>query len=556
MTLSFKSITFWFFFLAPLTAGALTPADTSSKKSPLQMVAPGYRLSDYTMLLKDAIASFKQDSVDKGMALLSKTIKNIRSQRDAKRIMPYQGYEVISLIEDINNSNLSPAENQLGKAFFKIIFTSQPNDKSADNIWDGLLKNASNTVFTQRLKLLTASLKGKSTTGPELNRLLNVSPGLVSANIMQAEALFDKHKYQECINYCNKTIVAWPQYAHAYHVRAKCYTKLDQPENAIADYDKAIQFFPGYFVFYYDRSDCLIDLEKYREAATDLRLTLRLKPNYNWTYYNLTRCYKNINMPDSALYFINQHISENADDGDGYNLKGDIYYERDEYETAITLYTQAINLEPQKRTFYVDRGDAYYYSDKLDDAIKDFQKAISIDQSYPYPYDRIGDCFYKKKQYETAITYHQKAIKANPEYKYAYVGLNLSYTQSGKYQEAIDAAKKAVAIDSTYANALGNLGWSCYCAGKFDDCIKYSYKALKYEPDATYAMFNIALATLAKGEIEKANQLYTSFLKTCKEKNYEIRDGATDDLRELIKKKVHVKESKFIIEHIFGQKAE
>jgi hypothetical protein len=86
MTLSFKSITFWFFFLAPLTAGALTPADTSSKKSPLQMVAPGYRLSDYTMLLKDAIASFKQDSVDKGMALLSKTIKNIRSQRDAKRI--------------------------------------------------------------------------------------------------------------------------------------------------------------------------------------------------------------------------------------------------------------------------------------------------------------------------------------------------------------------------------------------------------------------------------------------------------------------------------------
>jgi tetratricopeptide (TPR) repeat protein len=556
MTLSFKPIVFWLIILSPLTAGALTPADTSSKKSPLQMMAPGYRLSDYTLFLKDAITSFKQDSVDKGMALLSKTIKNIRSQKDVKRIMPYQGYEVISLIEDINSSNLSPAEKQLGKTFFKIVFTSKPNDKNADNVWDGFLKNASNTVFNQRLKLLTASLKGKSPTGPELNRLLHVNPELVSANIMQAEALFDEHKYQECIKYCNKTIAAWPQYAHAYHVRARCYNELDQLENAVTDYDNAIKLFPGNFIFYYDRADCLIDLEKYREAAIDLRLTLRLKPNYNWTYYNLTRCYKNINMPDSALYFINQHISQNADDGDGYNLKGDIYYDRSEYETAISLYTQAINLEPERRAFYVDRADAYYYSDKLDDAIKDLQKAISIDKSYPFPYDRIGDCYYQKKEYETAIVYHQKAVKADPTYKYAYVGLNLSYTKSGKYQEAIDAAKKAVAIDSTYANALGNLGWSCYCVGKFDDCIKYSYKALKYQEDATYAMFNIALATLAKGEAGKAKLLYIGFIKTCKEKNYEISDGATDDLRELIRKKVYVEESKFIIEHIFEQKAE
>lgn len=556
MTLSFKSITFWLFILGPLTAGALSPADTSSKKSPIQTVTPGYRLNDYTLFLKDAITSFKQDSVDKGMALLSKTIKNIRSQKDVKRIMPYQGYEVISLIEDINNNGLSPAEKQLGKTFFKIVFTSQPNDKSADNVWDGLLKNAPNTAFTQRLKLLTASLKGKSTTGPELNRLLNSNPGLVSANIMQAEALFDQQKYKECITYCDKTIAAWPQYAHAYHVRAKCYNKLDELEKAVADYDKAINLFPGNFLFYYDRADCLIDLEKYREAATDLRLTLGLRPNYNWTYYNLTRCYKNMNMPDSALYFINQHISQNTGDGDGYDLKGDIYCDRNEYETAISLYTQAISLEPERRTFYADRGDAYYYSDKLDDAINDLQKAISIDKSYPFPYDRIGDCFYKKKQYETAITYHQKAIKANPEYKYAYVGLNLSYTQSGKYQEAIEAAQKAVAIDSTYATALGNLGWSYYCAGKFDDCIKYSYKALKYQQDATYAMFNIALATLAKGEADKAKQLYAGFLKTCKEKNYEVRDGATDDLRELIRKKVRVEESKFIIEHIFEQKAD
>jgi tetratricopeptide (TPR) repeat protein len=556
MTLSCKLIAFGLLILSPFTALALVPADTSGKKNSLQMAAPGYQISDYTSYLKGAIACFRQDSVDKGMALLSKSIKNIRMQKDVKRIMPYQGYEVFSLIEDINSSNLSPAETQLGKAFFKLVFTMQPGDKNADNVLDGFFKRAPNTVFTKRLKLITASFKGKSAVNAELSRLLKESPGLVSFNIMKAEMLFDEHKYQECIMYCNPVIAAWPQYAHAYELRAKCYYNLDQLENSVADYNKAIKFFPGYFVFYYDRAESLIDLDKYKEAATDLRLTLQLKPNYNWTYYELTRCYRKMDMPDSALYFINQHINQNTDDGDGYNLKGDIYCDRSEYETAISLYTQAINLKPEKRYFYVDRGDAYYYFNKLDDAIKDLQKAISIDKSYPFPYDRIGDCYYQKKEYETAITYHQKAVKTDPTYKYAYVGLNLSYTQSGKYQEAIDAAKAAIAIDSTYASALGNLGWSCYCAGKFDDCIKYSYKALKYQEDATYAMFNIALATLAKGETGKAKQLYIDFAKTCKEKSYEIRDGATADLRNLIRKKVYVEESKFIIEHVFEQKVE
>ena len=293
MTLSFKPIAFWLFILGPLTTWALVPADTSSKKISVPITAPGYQISDYASNLKEAITCFRQDSIDKGMMLLSKSIKNITLQKDVTRIMPYQGYEVFSLVKDIaDNSNLSPAEKQLGKDFFKLVFTSQPGDKNADKILDGFFKNAPNTVFAKRLKLLTASFKGKSAAGTELNRLLKDSPGLISANTMKAEMLFDEHKYRECITYCDQILAVWPQYAHAYQMRAKCYYNLDELDKAVADYDQAIKFFPGYFVLYYDRADCLIDLEKYKEAATDLRLTLRLKPNYSWTYYNLTRCYR------------------------------------------------------------------------------------------------------------------------------------------------------------------------------------------------------------------------------------------------------------------------
>ncbi|MEO6851598.1 MAG: hypothetical protein ABI203_10300, partial [Mucilaginibacter sp.] len=133
------------------------------------------------------------------------------------------------------------------------------------------------------------------------------------------------------------------------------------------------------------------------------------------------------------------------------------------------------------------------------------------------------------------------------------MGLDYCYDALGKHEMAIEVCKKALAIDSTYDNALGDLGWEYYCTGHFDECITYSYKCLKYDEKATYAMFNIALATLRKGDADKAKELYGHFLSVCKQNNYEIGNGAVKDLRDLIKQSIQTKEAVSIIEDIFGE---
>ena len=64
-------------------------------------------------------------------------------------------------------------------------------------------------------------------------------------------------------------------------------------------------------------------------------------------------------------------------------------------------------------------------------------------------------------------------------------------------------------------------------------------------------MFNIALATLKKGDVEKAKELYRQFISQCKENGYTIQDGAIDDLKNLMKKNIAVEECKYIIQQLF-----
>jgi tetratricopeptide (TPR) repeat protein len=542
----FLCILFFTFF----SANAHAVTDTTTKRVLMSNIITS-NLGDYSAYIKDGIAAIRSDSLDKGIHLLSIGIKHVFASKNITRVLDYHTLEFIDIVEILDTAKLSKSEKQAGQDLLKAAFIKQgkTTEKFITNI-----KRLPNTPFALRLKVLLFSFSDSPALNSVLNQLLKDQPDLVSANMLKAELLYDEGNYKESVGYCDKVINLSPQYAYAYLKRAIGYAELNEPDKAVTDDETAIRLYPEYVKAYYNRANALFDQDKYHEAIAGYKKSKSLNPGYEYPDYNICRCYKSLNMPDSALYYINLHISEFPHDGDGYNLKGDIYYRREDYPTAIEFYTRAINFTPDKERFYEDRGDAYFYANKVDEALKDFEKSTTLDKKRSYPNDRIGDCYYKIEKYENAISWYQKAIKIDPSYKYAYVGLDLTYIKIGKYNEAITACKRAIEIDSTFDNALGNLGWTYYCAGNFDACIQYSYKALKYNEKAVYAMFNISLATLRKGDFEKAKELYSYFIAKCKEKGYEISNGAVDDLKDLIQKKIAVTEARFIIQNIFEGK--
>ena len=548
----YQIFTLFIVFIIQGTLGfAANTRDTIAKVKFNKIQGVNYQGAEYVSYLKEAKTYILGNDMEKGVSLLSNGINGVFRQTKIERVLPYNVAELFSLISYASTKELSKNEKQAAYFFIKAIFLEK---KPSDKAFKAVLEKAPNTIFIRRFKVLVGVFSNDSTIINDVDKLIKEAPTLVNLNFLKAQNLYDANKYEECITYCNNVVGLSPEYAIAYQLRGKCYYELNKLSEALTDYNTAIQLFPEYNEVVYERAVVYLDLKKYTEAIAGFKLINRLNPSYKWNSYNLSRAYKYHAMADSALHFIGLHIKENPDDADGYDIKGDIYYDRNEYNTAISLYTQSIQLEPDEHRFYESRGNAYYYADSVDKAKKDFGKALELDAKNDYVLSRLGDCYYRDKDYEQSLTYYKRAIEIDSNDKYSYVSLNTTYTHLKRYKDAVDAALKAIKIDSTYSSALGNLGWTYYCYGKYDECIKYSSLAIKQDATASYARFNLALATLRKGDFEKAKKLYASYVKICLDNKYKINDGAVTDLNDLVEKKILVKECNFIIKNIIPGK--
>lgn len=121
-----------------------------------------------------------------------------------------------------------------------------------------------------------------------------------------------------------------------------------------------------------------------------------------------------------------------------------------------------------------------------------------------------GSILAEDEQHEAAIEAFNKAITAVPDYNAAYIGRSLAYENLGDYEAAIADLKQARALGSETANVIGEQAWLEYLAGRFDESIATGRTALELYPDSAdlWIRFDVALALLAKGDIEAAQAEY------------------------------------------------
>jgi tetratricopeptide (TPR) repeat protein len=528
-----------------------TTARSFFKVATPKSVNPEY---DIEHLMAGAISKIQHDSTGQGVDDLLQAMQALADSKQIDRVLTISGTEMLGILQMMRSADADDRDRKLGYQFVKGAFGEL--DSARARKFERVLYRSYETPFNKRLTFYIDYFAGNRLTERSVRAYLKADTTSFFANALLAGYLYDTERYYEAIRYCNRIIKAKPTYAVMYELRGKCFAGIQRRNEAMASYNQALQLFPLFCEASYDKGELLMDMDRSEEEAKNNFLQMyNVKADYKWCAYNLARAYRRLNQLDSALYYVNESIRNNPNDGDGYNIKADVYLAKKEYKTAINYYDQAISLEPKKSRFYEHRGDARAYDDQIDSAIIDYNKAFSLDSTRIYPLLRVGDCHIFGGKAENAIPYFKKALKINPANVYSRVALNRAYTQLKNYPEAINEGLKAVAADSTYASALGNLGRTYYCAGDFDKCVQYSYKAIAYDEQTVYAMFNIALATLRKGETAKATDLYRQFVKTCLGKHYEITDNAVDDLKELVKQHVYEKEAQFIINQIFGPPA-
>lgn len=115
--------------------------------------------------------------------------------------------------------------------------------------------------------------------------------------------------------------------------------------------------------------------------------TLPLHYELAWVYY-ITKDY------DNSIKVL-EPLCERADvNPDVYQLLGNAYDEKGEFNTAITIYNKGLSKFPNAGCLYLEKGNISYKSNRYEDAFFYYEKGIELEPEYSSNYYRASLLFF------------------------------------------------------------------------------------------------------------------------------------------------------------------
>jgi tetratricopeptide (TPR) repeat protein len=114
-----------------------------------------------------------------------------------------------------------------------------------------------------------------------------------------------------------------------------------------------------------------------------------------------------------------------------------------DYNQSISVYKQAIQLEPDNPKLFFDISECYWRMNMADEAIASLDKAILIDDSSTIFYNNLGLIYWQLYKDEKAIENFEKAIKLDSTNWVQYSNLAMAYNSNGEQQKACVTFNKA-----------------------------------------------------------------------------------------------------------------
>jgi tetratricopeptide (TPR) repeat protein len=97
---------------------------------------------------------------------------------------------------------------------------------------------------------------------------------------------------------------------------------------------------------------------------------------------------------------------------------GNLYYDAQQYPTAIDYYQRALKVEPANTGVRTDMATAYWYTGNADAAIAEFQKSLSYEPNKANTLFNLGIVEWQgKMDIDKAVATWQKLLDTNPDYE-------------------------------------------------------------------------------------------------------------------------------------------
>ncbi len=264
------------------------------------------------------------------------------------------------------------------------------------------------------------------------------------------------------------------------------YTKPENIENAIVEFNHALRYDPNYSLAfsglgeaYWQQYEHTKQIDWVRQAKSACERAVRLRPNQ----------------------------------AAGHLCLGLVNAGTGEYQKSVKEYEVAAQLDPTNDSAYSGLASAYEQLGEPREAEETYRKAISLRPSYWAGYNRLGAFYLRSGRYAEASDMFAQVIALAPDSFVGYSNLGISYLLRGNYSEASPALEHSLEIRPT-AEASSNLGTAYFQLRRYSDAARIYEKAVALDSNNYEVWGNLADAYYwAPGERAKAKDAYQTALE-------------------------------------------
>jgi serine/threonine protein kinase/tetratricopeptide (TPR) repeat protein len=342
------------------------------------------------------------------------------------------------------------------------------------------------------------------------------------------------------------------QSAVAHHLLARAFERLNDLDNALAEFTRSIELcpdrnFPFLFTILEARGKVQRKMGRLEEAEADFRAAIEVcsqllqdSPGIEWRYWR-ARAYAELRLHDQALADVG-YGPRDPEKFKPYHMqtRAEILFDAHRIEQAVDDLERALKDTPDHPLLHGTRGSALIELKRYDQAIEEFTRAIELDTNrsnrYGKNWSRRGWVASVQGRFEDAQRDFEEGVSRDQSNVLALRRLAwfLATCPDEKYRDAARAvtlAEQAASFNPHNGVFWYTLGVAQYRAGKYDEALKACRRALDmrdqpYSPldeprVATdydhYAGFFLAMTQWQLGEKEKARETFEAAVAWTKE---------------------------------------
>jgi tetratricopeptide (TPR) repeat protein len=146
--------------------------------------------------------------------------------------------------------------------------------------------------------------------------------------------------------------------------------------------------------------------------------------------------------PEVQLAKLEALVTLFPNDERAHNALGNfLFFNQQDYERAIAVYRQAINVDPDFAAPYNSLGYALRFIGDYTAAEEAFKRYAELIPDQPNPYDSYAELLMKMGRYEESIASYEKALAIDPNFVASYIGIG----NNRMFMDRFDDARTAFA---------------------------------------------------------------------------------------------------------------